>query len=200
MIRPGGSRGFTLVEVVVSLAVLSLIMLATVTGLRTLGNTQVTVDRQVDRVSEVRAVSSFLRDTFGAAVRGSDGSGGLTLGGSGAGRAVFELTEGGGLLWKAAVLFGESYGGQYLLRLEREADALVLRWREPMDGSPVVDWNNAPERTLVSGVDSFEVAYRRTAGGPWLKEWDGAGTPGWVRLRLQAGGRYWPDLVMVVAR
>jgi general secretion pathway protein J len=193
-------RGFTLVEVVVALAVLSLIMLATVTGLRTLGNTQVTVDRQVDRVSEVRAVSSFLRDTFGAAVRGSDGSGGLTLGGDPAGRTVFELTESGGLIWKAVVLFGESYGGRYLLRLEREGDALVLRWREPGNDRPLDGWNNAQQRTLVSGVDSFELAYRRAPGGPWFTDWDGAGPPGWVRLRLQADGRYWPDLVMVVAR
>ena len=41
--RNGGSRaagGFTLVEVVVALTILALIMLATVTGLRTLANTQ----------------------------------------------------------------------------------------------------------------------------------------------------------------
>ena len=94
MTARGLHRGFTLVEVVVALAVLSLIMLATVTGLRTLGNTQVAVDRQVDRVSELRAVSSFLRDSFGAAVTGS-GGGGLSLGGGMGQRTVFELTDRG---------------------------------------------------------------------------------------------------------
>jgi general secretion pathway protein J len=197
--RTAGGRGFTLVEVVVALAVLSLIMLATVTGLRTLGNTQVTVDRQVDRISEVRAVSSFLRDSFSAAVTGS-GGGGLTLGGGMAERTVFEITEQGGLIWKAVVLFGESYGGNYLVKLGKEKSELVLHWREPDRGSPLEGWNKAPQRTLVSDVDSFEVAYRRTPDGPWFSDWDDAGPPGWVRLRLQVGGRYWPDLVMVVAR
>lgn len=199
MIRGAGSRGFTLVEVVVALAVLSLIMLATVTGLRTLGNTQATVDRQVDRVSEVRAVSSFLRDSFSAAVTGS-GGGGLTLGGGMAEQTVFEMTEQGDLIWKAVVLFGESYGGNYLVRLGRRGGELVLRWREPDGSSPLLGWNKAPEKTLVSGVDSFEVAYRRAPDGPWFTDWDKAGPPGWVRLRLQVDGRFWPDLVMVVAR
>ena len=52
----------------------------------------------------------------------------------------------------------------------------------------------------MSGVEQFEVAYRRGVGDPWRSDWDRAGAPGWVRLRLQVDGRYWPDLVMVVAR
>ncbi|MHA7816244.1 MAG: PulJ/GspJ family protein [Pseudohaliea sp.] len=195
--RRGG--GFTLVEAVVALAVLSLIMLATVSGLRTLGNTQATVDRRVDRVSELRAVSSFLRDSFSAAVTGSN-TGGLSLGGSGAERTVFELTEQGDVIWKAVVLFGENYGGNYLVRLGRRKEDLVLRWRKPGAGSPLQGWNKAPGRTLVSGVDSFEVAYRRGADEPWTSEWDRGGQPGWVRLRLRVDGRFWPDLVMAVAR
>lgn len=199
MTRPRAGNGFSLIEVVVALAILSLIMLATVTGLRTLGNTQSTLDRQVERVSELRAVSSFLRDSFSAAVTGSN-TGGLSLGGDGSGRAVFEITEEGGIIWKAVVLFGESFGGSYLVRLRREQDRLVLHWRKPSDEPPLQSWNKAPTRTLVSGVDSFEIAYRRAPGDPWLTAWDRAGPPGWVRLRLQVRGRFWPDLVMAVMR
>ena len=47
-------RGFTLVEVMVALTILSLVMLATVTGLRTLANTQVAIERMTSRVDEVR--------------------------------------------------------------------------------------------------------------------------------------------------
>ena len=75
--RDSASRGFTLIEVVVSLAILSLVLLGTVTGLRTLGNTQVSLERVTQRADEVRTVSAFLRDLMEAAVVGS-GSGGLT--------------------------------------------------------------------------------------------------------------------------
>ena len=75
-----GSRGFTLVEVMVALTILSLVMMATVTGLRTLANTQGAIERTTNRVDEIRSVSSFLRDLLESAVVGED-MGGLSLGG-----------------------------------------------------------------------------------------------------------------------
>ena len=66
------ARGFTLVEVVVALTILSLIMLATVTGLRTLANTQGTLERVTARIDEVRTVSGFLRDLMEATAEHRD--------------------------------------------------------------------------------------------------------------------------------
>ncbi len=192
-------QGFTLVEAVVALAVLSLIMLATVSGLRTLGKTQVTLDTRVDRLVDLRTVSGFLRNSLASTVKGSS-TGGLSLGGGMRDRAVFEVTPEGAIVWKAVVLFGEAYGGQYLVRLGKAGSNLELRWREDTSEAPLEGWNKAASRTLVSGVERFEVAYRREAGGPWQTAWDQRGPPGWVRLRLQVQGRYWPDLIMEVAR
>lgn len=192
-------RGFTLVEVLVGLAVFSLIMLATVSGLRTLGNTQVSVDRRTDRLQELRAVSSFLRDAFGGAVTGND-TGGLTLGGGLQERTVFLITDDGDVIWRSVVLFGETFGGNYLLRLGLEKDVLTLRWREHDGRAPDRGWNKASSRSLINDVDRFAVAYRREPAGAWRTRWDAAGVPGWVRLRVRSGGRYLPDLVMVVAQ
>ncbi|MCB1707821.1 MAG: prepilin-type N-terminal cleavage/methylation domain-containing protein, partial [Halioglobus sp.] len=52
VVRPGAahSSGFSLVEVVVALSILSLVLLATITGLRTLANTQGALDRITERV------------------------------------------------------------------------------------------------------------------------------------------------------
>ena len=47
------AAGFTLVEVVVALSILSLVMLTTITGLRTLANTQGALDRLTNRVDQV---------------------------------------------------------------------------------------------------------------------------------------------------
>lgn len=190
--------GFTLVEVMVALTILTLVMLATVTGLRTLGNTQVAIERLTGRVDEMRSVSTFLRDTLNSAVTGS-GSGGLTLGGGLGEQTIFEVRP-NALMWKAVILFGEDFGGSYVVRVAGEGGNLVLRWQEQNRFGEVEDWNKAPSRTLVSGLQEFTAAYRREPGGEWRSDWDGAGAPGWVRLRIRAADRYWPDLVMQVMR
>lgn len=190
-------RGFTLVEVMVALTILSLVMVATVTGLRTLAGTQAAVERLTGRVDEVRTVSSFLRDTLESAVmgKGASDSGGLTLGGTGGDWNSYLRIDQGGLEWSAVVLFGESQGGNYLLRVSDEDGRLVLRWLEP-SLLRSLDWDSAPSRVLAEELEEFAITYQREPGGPWYREWDAAGVPALLRLQVKAGGRYWPDLVV----
>lgn len=191
-------RGFTLIEMSVALVVLSLIMLATVTALRTLGNTQVAVDRLTLRNDEIRSVSSFLRDALESAIPGG-GTGGLSLGGIVEDPTLFE-TSPTSLVWRSVVRFGENAGGSYVVRVALEGSELVLRWQRPDASRRLDEWNNTASRAFISDVQSFDVAYRREFAGPWLSEWDGQGAPAWVRLQVQAGERFWPDIVMQVAR
>ncbi len=192
------SAGFTLIEMMVSLVILSMIMLATVTALRTLGNTQGSLERLTLRNDEIRSVSSFLRDAMESAIVGDD-SGGLSLGGGGGGLTLFEASP-TSLLWSSVVRFGESSGGSYAVRVALEGSEVVLRWQKPDRAGRVGDWNNAASRTLISDVQRFDVAYRRVVDGPWQQQWDERGAPRWVRLQVQAGKRFWPDIVMQVAR
>lgn len=189
--------GFTLIEVVVSLAVLSLIMLATVTALRTFANTQGTLNRTMDRVDEVRTVSSFLRDQLEASVRGVDESKGLTLGGAQQDSAYFRGNA-STMEWKATVKFGESYGGKFILRLVMEGDSLVLQWIDNPVTIYELDWSGAQSRRLVAGVEEFGLAYRVELGDPWQAALDEDVVPTMVRVQLKSRGLYWPDLVMVV--
>jgi general secretion pathway protein J len=201
-IAPPGTRtqrGFTLVEMTVAVAVLSLIMLATVTALRTLGATQGSLEVLTRGNDEIRSVSSFLRDALELSVVSGGGSGGLSLGGGGGSIALFETTP-DSVVWTTALRFGESAGGSYVARVGREGERIVLRWQLPNREGRLAPWNKAPSRTLIDKVQSFEVAYRREAGGDWQRDWDRRGAPGWLRLRVQARERYWPDLVMSVAR
>ena len=190
-------RGFTLVEVMVALTILSLVMLTTITGLRTLANTQIAIERLTLRVDEVRTVSSFLRDTLESAIAGrGSASGGLTLGGSsGTGSTYFRIYP-EAVEWKSIVLFGESFGGSHLLRVAREDDQLVLRWISPEFSRRAPDWPAAPSRVLVSDLQELQVSYRRELDGDWQREWDQAGTPSLLRLQIKASGRYWPELIM----
>lgn len=191
-------RGFTLVEMTVALAILSLIMLATVTALRTLGSTQVSLDRLTQRNDEIRSVSGFLRDALDTAVIGSD-SGGLSLGGGSQEGAVFKMTP-TSLTWSTALRFGEGTGGSYVVRVAFEGDLLVLRWQLPDPRGRYGPWNKAPSRTLITDVEEFDVAYRRAFNGAWTGVWRDGPVPAWVRLRIKAHARFWPDIVMQVAR
>ncbi|TXS91326.1 prepilin-type N-terminal cleavage/methylation domain-containing protein [Parahaliea maris] len=192
--------GFTLVEVVVALSILSMIMLATVTALRTFGRTQATLQSVTERVDEVRLGSSLLRDLVASAVVGTEGgSGGLGLGGSGgSSRQALMRGDDDSVIWRATVLFGESYGGAYVLRLGRADDELVLAWSDQPDLPEDIDWSRAPSKTVVSGLQDFSVGYREAYGEPWTSEWTGEGTPLLVRFRIKTRDRYWPDLVALV--
>jgi general secretion pathway protein J len=196
--RCRSESGFTLVEVMVSLTILSLIMLATITAFRTLGNSRVVIDRMTGRVDEVRAVSGFLRDAIESAVILGDPDE-LTTGGGPSESTYFALNS-TSLEWQTTILFGETFGGSYFLKVGQEGGQLVLRWQEiTRFGSPE-KWEDKPSRLLVSDVDHFKVAYRRGFSGNWLEEWDRGEVPDFVRLQIAASGRYWPDLIMRVQR
>ena len=194
------NRGFTLIEVVVSLAILSLVLLGTVTGLRTLGNTQESLERVTDRAEEVRTVSGFLRSLMESAVVGS-GSGGLTLGGGSVEANYFRSGE-GYIEWKTNLLFGESYGGTHVVRIAREGDQLLLRWLAPTATSlNTRKWEQAPSRALVNNLEEFSLAVKPEFDKDWVAKWrDSSTAPALVRMQIKAAGRFWPDLIMQVQR
>ena len=199
--RAGFSRGFTLIEVVVALGVLSLILLATVSALRTFANTQVSLDRMIDRVDEVRTLSSFLRDTLGGAISGSSQGGGLSFGGRGGGEVGYFESTPTSLSWKAAALFGEAYGGTLLMRIAKEEGALKLFWQEPVPPNTPVVWRGTSSRVLLDELEEFSVSFRSEFDLDWeTTQWEGEGAPALVRLSIKASGRHWPDLIIGVQR
>ncbi|MCB1702158.1 MAG: prepilin-type N-terminal cleavage/methylation domain-containing protein [Halioglobus sp.] len=194
---PRQSTGFTLVEVVVALSILSLVMLVTVTGLRTLANTQTALERMTDRIDEVRTVSAFVRDTMESAVVGG-GPGELSLGGSGSEKKGYFALFPDALAWRSTILIGESFGGSYLLRVAMEDDLLVLRWQQADARGEPGDWAAADARTLVSDLEEFEVSWRDSYNGEWRQDWVPGDEALWVKLQIRASDRYWPELIMQV--
>jgi general secretion pathway protein J len=134
-----------------------------------------------------------------AAVTGDSGSGGLTLGGSDSQPAYFRASA-QAVEWKSAVLFGENYGGVFILRVAREGDDVVLRWREPGNQLRPMPWEDTPSKVLVSAVEEFQVALRPEFRGAWVTGWDQFEPPAVVRFRIQTRGRFWPELIVQVQR
>ena len=201
--RSNMPRGFTLVEVVVSLTILSLIMLATISALRTFGNSQVAVENSALRVDEIRSVSGFLRDTLEAAVVSSSQGATLSVG-PGSNLRPSPYFRGGAefLEWKAPIMFGEAYGGVFIVRVAKEEDELVLRWLEPTgkEKAQEPDWAESPSRVLLADLESLQIFYRPEFEEPWQEQWGEDDSPALVRISLRTGGRFWPDLVLWVQR
>ena len=62
------ARGFTLLEVLIAMSLLTLVMVAVLASMRTLGNTRTTLDQVIERIDQVRSVSGFLRTSIGGAL------------------------------------------------------------------------------------------------------------------------------------
>jgi general secretion pathway protein J len=195
----GRVEGFTLIEVIVALSILSLVMLATVSALRTFANTQSSLDRMISRIDEVRTVSSFLRDSLDATLF-EPGATGLSLGGRGGQEQAYFAGDEKSLAWKAPILFGESFGGTFLLQLSQLDSELILRWQEPLPPGRPVEWEGTPSRVLAYDVQEFEVAFLTKFGEEWQSEWDSKNgeSPVLIKMNIKASERYWPELIVQV--
>ena len=190
-------QGFTLVEVMVALTILSLVMMATVTGLRTLANTQSAIERMTSRVDEVRSVSIFLRDLLESATSGADPNR-LSVGRSNEDESYF-ISGNDFLELDATVLFGERYGGTYRVRIAKEGDQLVLRWQESNRGGASKDWKDMSSRVMIAQLEEFKVFTREDYGKDWIENRSTDNRkPLLVKLSVKAAGRYWPDLIVRV--
>jgi len=190
-------RGFTLLEVMIALTLLSMLMVATIAALRTLGNTKASVAQVTDRVDEIRVLSEFLRSTIGAAMPvvrvGSsteDVVDGVAYGTYFAGDATH-------LVWVAPLVAGADMGGAFVMQLALVEDRLELKWHPYQNDPAAVDWYALESRVLLQSVDEFQVGYLASYGGEWLDSWGGAQRiPVAVRLTLRSKERYWPELVI----
>lgn len=190
--------GFTLVEMVVAMALLSLIMLVLGSSIRSMGASAERVDARMANIDEMRVASTFLRDIVGR---------------TGAQRAEAPAT---GLLFSGAVdgvswvgvmpaRFGAAGRHFFRLGVETAGDGslgLVLRftpWRWEQKALP--DWSRAESRVLVRNVDAFALAYAGNGVSEgWLPAWppDEKNLPPRMRLQLSAGGSEWPPIVLAI--
>lgn len=219
-------RGFTLIELVIALAIIGLISLLLFSGLRLGGRSWETVETVGERLSGLRLADGFLRRTLGQ-TRPTK----VTLDGQSV--QVF-AGESGRLEWAAPLSEHVGLSGLYILRLqpegEGEARTLILtRWLlhpEILEGGPEVPpWEPMAEQDetvlsdlradldtadgafgrarLLADVSRFELAYYGLADGDsepgWHDEWLGqTRQPTLVRIRLETTEQSWPDLVVAL--
>lgn len=220
------ARGFTLIELVIALAIIGLISLLLFSGLRLGGRSWEAVETVGERLSGLRLADGFLRRVLSQTRPATAVYDGQIV-------QVF-AGESGRLEWAAPLSEHVGLSGLYVLRLQLEdageAQTLILtRWLlhpEVLEGGgEIPPWEPMNERDtgslsdlradldladgafgralLLKHVSRFELAYHGLADGDsepdWHEEWLGqTRQPNLVRIRLETTEQSWPDIVVAL--
>ena len=154
-------RGFTLVEVLIALVLLSLLMLVLTSALRAMGQVEERVEQRIEAADDYRATMQLLGDVLG---RVSARRFTLQRAG-GPGQAPFFEAAPDSLAWVGVMPARFGVGGRHYLRLAVEQGRLVLRYA-PWTGAPTFDaWNQAPAQVLAAPVQALSLRYRTRPPG-----------------------------------
>jgi general secretion pathway protein J len=193
------SSGFTLIEVIVALTILSAVLVALAGTLQGMALTSDRVDTRISRGDEIRVVSDFLRRTLGTILR-TESSGSRSIDPS---RLVFS-GQANSLTWVGVMPAGFGSGGRHLFRLSVENEGgksqLVLRYL-PADGLErlPLQWEAVPSKVLVANLQKFALTYLAgPAGVPiWASQWsEPASLPDRVSLQIVDSVGEWPLLIV----
>lgn len=187
-------QGFTLVELLVTMALLSLLMLGMASALRTMAQTEERVDARLAKADEFRVATGFLRSIVGrVSVRKNPTP--ITQGAS---PYLFMGTP-TALSWVGIMPARYGAGGRNFFHLAVEpvqgVPALVIRFLPWVDSTEFPDWGQAESRVLVHGVTSFALTYEdtRQIEPLWLNVWERTdGLPDRVRIELDTDTGPWP--------
>lgn len=202
--------GFTLVEVLVAVSLLSIIMVAMGAAMRTMAQTESRIDQRMQRMDDLRVASGFIQQVLGRV----SGRKLLAPQGRGGQEVAFRATP-TSIEWVGIMPARHGMGGRYFFRLQTEelstGPSLVLRF-SPWQATAMTfpDWSQASARILVPETSQFAVYTegRPTQNQALQPDWPAGWVPGWPmpdqlpqRVRISwalAGGLAWPDLVVPV--
>jgi general secretion pathway protein J len=192
--------GFTLIEILVAMALLSGIMLALGASMRTLALSQERIDARLAATDDLRTSTNLLRSTLERiSVRRVPGVRPV-----GSSLFLFEPTA-QSLAWVGVMPARYGAGGRYFFRLGVEPTAtgpsLVLRFLPWVDSDAFPDWSQAEAREVARQVTTFAIAYadERAPEAGWQSGWTPMDRlPGRVQLTVQTQSEYWPPIVVAV--
>lgn len=199
--------GFTLVEVMVSLLLISMVMLGLLTAMRTMASSATSVEAVADRIADMTVISGFLRTT----IRGVEDAGVLASGGSERFERIF-IGNNRRLRWTGVMPAHHALGGLHVFELElvdggpgaAGTSSLYLHYQPYLGAQVQLLTQNRRSHRLIDGVDSMVIAYQvQDESSEWRDSWTGPEAerilPARIRLQLRVNGRFWPEIVVPVA-
>lgn len=169
-------RGFTLLEVLIVMVLLSVIMTGLLSALRTMGQTETRIDQQLERLDQIRVARAFLQQTLTRV------SGVLTASpGAIGGKAIPFSATGDSVTWVGILPARPDVGGRHFFRLAVEdtgsGPALVLRYAPWHPDASAPNWIGADSRVLLRNIVKIAVQAQglppqsRNPAEPWPRGW-----------------------------
>ena len=206
----GRRRGFTLVEVLIALVLLSLLMLVLTSALRSMGQVEARVEQRIEAADDFRLATQLLGEVLGQASARRH----LVQAAGGPAQAPFFEAGPEALAWIGVMPARFGLGGRHYLRLALEPGEggarLVLRYA-PWTGAPTVAaWAQAEARVLAGPVEALQLRYQNPLSGRWDTGWPPAELsasaprvdvvlPSAVEIQIQGPEPAWPPLILAVA-
>lgn len=210
------ARGFTLVEVLVVLSLLSLLMLGMVSALLSLGQAENRIDQRTLVNQEDRSVRQLLRNLLATVSSQNWRHASLSDGTTAVGLILGDQS----IEWVGNLPARHGPSGRHFLRLHLQPDEttptgqLALRhspWSPGADQPDrFPDWANASTHTLLTHVERFNVSARSQVpppgwpdSRPWSTDWQNpwpaaTALPEEIRILLRTDGRDWLPIIIAV--
>ena len=169
-------RGFTLLEMLVVMVLLSVILLGLLSALRTMGQTEARIDRQLDRLDQIRVARTFLQQTLNRV-----SSVAMDAPGASGKKVIPFAATGESLTWVGILPARPDVGGRHFFRLAVEdvgaEQALVLRYAPWNPDALMPNWLSADSRVLLRDITKIAVQAQglppqtRSLAEPWPRGW-----------------------------
>ncbi len=187
--------GFTLVELLIVLVLLSLLVLAMASALRTASQTEERVDARLQRMDDLRIANGFLRSVLGRVSAQKTGLS-VPMGAS----PYFFTGAPSAIAWVGVMPARYGAGGRYHFRLARtDAGQLLLQYLPWVDTITAPDWGAAQSSVLLAGVTGLTLRYEDATGEPpvWMPEWAVIDRlPNRIAISVQTVTGPWPDIII----
>jgi len=201
-------RGFTLIEILVVMSLLSIIMLAMSSSMRTMAQTEARVDERLQRIDEMRVTDNFLKKTLGRidVVKSKNPN-------NPAGLGTLFVADANSMSWVGIMPARYGAGGRYFFHLALEetssGKALVLRFAPWEMQTTFPEWAQAESHILAAGITDFLIETEglpqeiQSIASDWPRGWHAGWSvkdaiPQRIRLTWADQKDHWPPLVIAL--
>jgi len=196
---PQRQRGFTLLELLIALAITAAVVGLMFAGFGVIGRTEERNQQLLDRTERMLVVSQWLGRKFDTLRLLSRQEGGAFVN--------FFSGNAAGAMWIAPLPERGDAGGLHVFRIgpfrhESGRTDLVVEVL-PYNGTAMaLDWPSALRETLLGDVRTLQWHYQDGRTGEWTQQWDSGKAQFPARIRLEVADLRgdWPPLLFALVR